>query len=139
MTIGQNNLEAIDWPPTGNDPNYGAQLMFDSFVNGSSTVGATQHGQLYINTSSSTSYQLRHLIALPMSYLASSTVCPLLEGSFTLRQLVHETDVRMGPHLLRRSLRIRPVTTVENTCPTFDPISTDPSNEWVWGCWTTTS
>ena len=28
VTIGQNNLEAIDWPPTGNDPNYGAQLMF---------------------------------------------------------------------------------------------------------------
>ena len=136
VTIGQNNLEAIDWPPTGSDPNYGAQLMFDSFVNGSSTVGATQHGQLYVNTSSSTSYQLRHLIALPMSYLASSTVCPLLEGSFTLRATAgaQDTDVRMGPHLLKTvpAHSTRHIT-IENTCPSFDIISTDPSNEWVWG------
>ena len=71
-----------------------------------------------------------------MSYLASSTVCPLLEGSFTLRASAgaHDTDVRMGPHLLKTvpAYSTRHIT-VENTCPTFDPISTDSSNEWIWG------
>ena len=136
VTVGQNQLVAIDWPPTGDDSNYGVQLQFDSLVNGTNIIDATQDGQLYVNTSASTSYQFRHFIALPMTEWGIPNVCPLFEGSFTLqaRSGSQQTDVYLGAGLLS-SL---PADTtryiaIENTCPTFEPILADPSNEWGWG------
>ena len=136
MTIGQNQLVAIDWPPTGNDSNFGVQAMFDSIVNGTNIIDATQDGQLYVNTSSSTNYQFRHLIALPMTAWGIPNVCPLFEGSFTLqaRSGPQQTDVYLGASILSTiPANSTSYIAVENTCPYFDPISTDVSNEWIWG------
>ena len=63
-------------------------------------------------------------------------VCPLFEGSFTLqaRSGPQSTDVYLGAGSLAT---LPPNSTryisIENTCPAFDPISTDASNEWGWG------
>tara|TARA_B100001741_G_scaffold33348_2_gene23863 strand:- start:23749 stop:30069 length:6321 start_codon:yes stop_codon:yes gene_type:complete len=136
VTIGQNQLVAIDWPPTGNDSNFGVQAMFDSIVNGTNIIDATQDGQLYVNTSSSTNYQFRHLIALPMTAWGIPNVCPLFEGSFTLqaRSGPQQTDVYLGASILSTiPANSTSYIAVENTCPYFDPISTDVSNEWIWG------
>ncbi|MGB1567446.1 MAG: hypothetical protein ACPHBQ_03090, partial [Candidatus Poseidoniaceae archaeon] len=136
VTIGQNQLVAIDWPPTGNDSNFGVQRMFDSIVNGTNIIGATQDGQLYVNTSSSTTYGFRHFIALPMTAWGIPNVCPLFEGSFTLqaRSGPQQTDVYLGGSLLSTlPANSTSYIVIENTCPYFEPVSTDPSNEWIWG------
>ena len=136
ITIGQNELVAIDWPPTGKDPNFGVQRMFDSLVNGTDIIDATLDGQLYVNTSGSTNYQFRHFIVLPMTEFGIPNVCPLFEGSFVLRAQSgsQQTEVYLGSS----SLSTIPANstryiTIENTCPSFELISTDLSNEWVWG------
>ena len=136
VSIGQNQLEAVTWPPSGHNSNFGVQMMFDSIVNGSNISNATEHGHLYVNTSSSTIYQFRHLIALPITEWSIPNVCPLSEGSFMLqaRSGPQSTDVSLGS----TSLATLPANSmeyiaVENMCPTFEPISIDTSNEWGWG------
>ena len=136
VSIGQNQLEAVKWPPTGKDANFGVQRMFDSVINGSDTINASGEGQLQFNTSSSTSYLLRHHIALPMSEMSIPNICPLFEGSFILRGSsgTQQTELYLGQALLATvpSQSTRHIS-VENTCPAFVPIASDPSNEWVWG------
>ena len=136
VLIGQNQLEAISWPPTGMDLNYGLQRMFDSAVSGSSVLDASQHGQLHINTSSMTTYQIRHHIALPISAISMSSVCSLVESSFIVRATsgVAQTELYLNDHLhstipSQSTKRIA----IENECPSFDIISIATSNEWVWG------
>ena len=136
VTIGYNQLEAVKWPPTGNDPSYGFQTMFDSVFNGSTVTDATTDGQLYVNTSASTTYGFRHNIALPMSSTTIANVCPLFEGSFVLRATSgsQQTDVYLGSGLLATvPAHSTTYVTVQNTCPTFEAIAIDLSDEWVWG------
>ena len=136
VSIGQNQLEAVAWPPSGHDSNFGVQMKFDSIVNGSNITNASEHGHLYVNTSSSTYYQFRHLIALPMTEWGIPNVCPLFEGSFTLqaRSGSQSTDVYLGAgQIATLPANSTRYISIENTCPAFDPISTDASNEWGWG------
>ena len=98
ITVGYNQLEAVNWPPSGYDTSFGVQMMFDSFVNGSTVTNATNHGQLFVNTSASTTYQFRHTIALPSSSMSIPNLCPLGEGSFVLRATtgVQQTELFFG-------------------------------------------
>ena len=136
VSIGQNQLEAISWPPSGFDLNFGLQRMFDSAVNGSDVINATQHGHLSINTSATTTYQLRHHIAFPIAAITLPDVCALLEGSFTIRATsgLLATDLYLDGSLhstipSQSTQRIL----FDNACPTFEPLAIDASNEWVWG------
>ena len=136
ITIGYNQLEAVKWPPSGNDPNFGVQMMFDSVVNGSTVTNATTHGHLHVNTSASATYHFRHTMALPLSSMSIPNICPLFEGSFVLRATTgaQQTELFFGPSSLRT---VPPHSTayvsIQDTCPAFETISIDLSNEWVWG------
>ena len=116
VTVGQNQLVAIDWPPTGDDSNYGVQLQFDSLVNGTNIIDATQDGQLHVNTSASTAYQSSpHRPTNDRMGIAN--VCPLFEGSFTLqaRSGSQQTDVYLGAGLLSSVPAIQPDTSPSKT------------------------
>jgi hypothetical protein len=136
ITIGYNQLEAVKWPPSGNDPNFGVQTMFDSFVNGSIVTNASSHGQLYVNTSASTTYGFRHTMALPLSSMSIPNVCPLFEGSFVVRATTRaqQTELYLGSASLATvPPQSTAYVTIQDMCPAFEAISVDPSNEWVWG------
>ena len=136
VSVGLHQLEAVKWPPSGNDATFGLQTRFDSVVNGSEIINATADGHLYVNTSASTGYQFRHHIALPMSGLSIPNVCPLFEGSFILRATAgsQPTDVYLGAGLLSTvPANTTEYILIENTCPAFEQIPTDLSSEWVWG------
>lgn len=136
ITIGYNQLEAVKWPPSGNDPNFGVQMMFDSVVNGSTVTNATTHGHLHVNTSASATYHFRHTMALPLSSMSIPNICPLFEGSFVLRATTgaQQTELFFGPSSLRTvPPHSTAYVTIQDTCPAFETISIDLSNEWVWG------
>ena len=132
VLIGQNQLEAISWPPTGLDLNYGVQRMFDSAVNGSSVLDAsgmanyTQPSSMTMSDTSSYRFFLESM----------SSVCSLVESSFIIRATsgVAQTELYLNDHLhstipSQSTKRIA----IENQCPSFDIISIATSNEWVWG------
>ena len=136
ITIGYNQLEAVKWPPSGNDPNFGVQMMFDSVVNGSTVTNATTHGHLHVNTSASATYHFRHTMALPLSSMSIPNICPLFEGSFVLRATTGalQTELFFGSSSLRTvPPHSTAYVTIQDTCPAFETISIDLSNEWVWG------
>ncbi|MGB2156150.1 MAG: hypothetical protein ACPHZ4_04030 [Candidatus Poseidoniaceae archaeon] len=136
ITIGYNQLEAVKWPPSGNDPNFGVQMMFDSVVNGSTVTNATTHGHLHVNTSASATYHFRHTMALPLSSMSIPNICPLFEGSFVLRATTgaQQTELFFGSSSLKTvPPHSTAYVTIQDTCPAFETISIDLSNEWVWG------